>query len=81
MPRRGIGKHWSEYLQDAAHDWLRLADEDISKARAQLDRIVDFVCDRHGVPRTAAELEILKGLLSLGTSPAPAGARRENPNH
>jgi hypothetical protein len=74
MPRRRIGKHWSEYLQDAARDWLSL--EDICKARMQLERIVDCVCDRHGVPRMTAELEIYKGLLglSLGTSPVTATA-------
>ncbi|HWX79525.1 MAG TPA: hypothetical protein VNZ02_05530 [Steroidobacteraceae bacterium] len=82
MSRQEIGKHWSEYLQGAARDWFGLAGEDISKARAQLERIVDCVCDLHGVPRTTAELEIYKGLLglSLGTSPAAATARRNNAN-
>jgi hypothetical protein len=83
MPRQEIGKHWSECLQDAARDWLGVVDEDISKARAQLERILDCVCDRHGLPRSTAELEIYKGLLSLdlGTSPAAAIARRDNANH
>jgi hypothetical protein len=82
MSRQEIGKHWSGYLQEAARNWLGLADEDIGKARAQLERIVDCVCDRHGVPRTTAELEIYKGLLtlSLGTAPAAANARRNNAN-
>ena len=80
MPRRGIGKHGSEYLQDGARIWLGLVDEDINKARAQLEGIVDCVCDRHGVPGTTAELEIYKVLLNLGTSPATANARRDNAN-
>ncbi len=82
MPRQQIEKHWGEYLQEAVRNWLGLADDDISNVRGQLERIVDCVCDRHGVPRHTAELEIYKGLLRLtaGNSCAASSTRSDKGN-
>jgi hypothetical protein len=82
MPQQQIGKHWGEYLRDAVRYWLGLADDDISNVRGQLERIVDCVCERHGVSRHTAELEIYKGLLRLtaGTSCAASRVRSEKTN-
>jgi hypothetical protein len=68
MATQRIGKHWGEYLQEAVRYWLGLTDDDNSNVRGQLERIVECVCDRHGVPRHTAELEIYKGLLRLTAS-------------
>ena len=65
MPRQQIGKHWSGYVEEAVRFWLGLAEDDISNAVLQLERIVDCVCDRHGVARNTAEHEIYRGLLRL----------------
>jgi hypothetical protein len=82
MRQQQIGKHWGEYLQEAVRYRLGLADDDISNVRGQLERIVDCVCNRHGVPRDTAELEIYKGLLRLtaGNSCAPPSMRSDNAN-
>jgi len=82
MPQQRIGKHWGESLQEAVRDWLGLADDDIGNVRGQLERIVDCVCDRHGVPRHTAELEIYEGLLRLtaGNSCAASSMRSDNAN-
>jgi hypothetical protein len=82
MPRQQIGKQWGEYVQEAVRYWLGLADGDTSNVRGQLERIVDCVCDRHGVPRHTAELEIYKGLLRLtaGNSSAAPSMRSDNAN-
>ncbi|MGO9931847.1 MAG: hypothetical protein ACLPV8_08540 [Steroidobacteraceae bacterium] len=68
MPRQQIGKRCSGYIQEAVRFWLGLAEDDISSARWQLERIVDCVCDRHGVARNTAEQEIYKGLARLANA-------------
>jgi len=81
MRRLQIRMPWSGYVAEAVRFWLGLADEDIINASGQLERIVDCVCDRHGVPRNAAELEIYNGLLRLTAgNPSAANIRRENGN-
>lgn len=82
MPTQRIGKHWGEHLQETVRYWLGLADDDISNVRGHLERIVECVCDRHGVPRHTAELEIYKGLLCLtaGNSCAAPSLRSDNAN-
>jgi hypothetical protein len=82
MPQQQIGKHWGDHLRGAVRHWLGLADDDISIVRGRLERIVECVCDRHGVPRHTAELEIYKGLLSLnaGNSCAAMSMRSDNAN-
>jgi hypothetical protein len=79
MHWRQIGKHWSQAIQNAMRYWLDIGGGDMSNSRWQLERIVDCVCDRHGVARSTAELEIYKGLMRLtaeNASPA-ATMRRE----
>jgi hypothetical protein len=82
MPTQRIGKHWGEHLQEAVRYWLGLADDDSSNVRGQLERIVECVCDRHGIPRQTAELEIYKGLLRLtvGNSCAASSLRSDKKN-
>jgi hypothetical protein len=82
MPQQQSGKHWGEYVQETVRYWLGLADDDLNNVRGQLERIVDFVCDRHDVPRHTAELEIYKGLLRLtaGNSPAASSVRSDKAN-
>lgn len=73
MPTQEIGKPWGEYLQETMRYW---------HVRGKLERIVECVCDRHGVPRHTAELEIYKGLLGLtaGNSCAASSIRSDNAN-
>jgi hypothetical protein len=71
MQWQQIGKRCSQYLQNAMRHWLLFAGGEMSNSRWQLERIVDSVCDRHGVARNTAELEIYKGLLRL-TAERPA---------
>ena len=65
MPWQQFGRRCSQYLQNAMHHWLDFADAEMGNSRWQLERIVDSVCDRHGVARNTAELEIYKGLMRL----------------
>jgi len=82
MQRQQFAKHWNRFIQRAVRYWLDLSGEDVSESRRQLERMVDCVCDLHGVARNTAEQEIYNGLMRLTAVKASAGAnlRGENAN-
>ena len=82
MQWQKIAKLWNEDLPDDTRRWLEVAGGDMRNSRWQLERIVDCVCDRHGVARSTAELEIYKGLMRLtaGSSSAAPNLHCDYPN-
>jgi len=77
-----VAKYCSQTIQNAMRYWLDCAAGNMRDSRWQLERIVDCVCDRHGVARSTAELEIYRGLIHSMAANASMAANmgREHPN-
>jgi hypothetical protein len=66
MRWRQIRKQIQLYFRDARRRRITPSRKDLNSTHMQLERMIDYVCNRHSVARIRVEQEIYDGLQRVG---------------
>jgi hypothetical protein len=58
------------YFRSSRRRRIYLSREDLNSTHLQLERMIDYVCNRHSVARVRAEQEIYDGLQRVAARPS-----------